>query len=95
MVIFSEDIGALLGLVFALLAITLTMITGNPIYNALGSIVIGILLLVIAVLIGKEVKELIIGQGVEPTTKNAMLALLNNQESIDEVYNILHFAVRR
>ncbi|MBT6042843.1 MAG: cation diffusion facilitator family transporter [Gammaproteobacteria bacterium] len=89
MVIFGEDIAALFGLVFALLAVTLTMITGNPIYDAFGSIVIGILLLIIAILIGKEVKDLIIGQGVETTKYDAMISLLNEQESIDEVYNLL------
>jgi len=89
MVIFGEDIAALLGLVFALLAVTLTMITGNPLYDALGSIVIGILLLIIAILIGKEVKEMIIGQGVETSKYDAMVSLLNEQESIDEVYNLL------
>ncbi len=89
MVIFGEDIAALLGLVFALLAVTLTMITGNPIYDALGSIVIGLLLLVIAILIGKEVKDLIIGQGVEVTKFEAMMIFLNEQDSIDEVYNLL------
>lgn len=89
MVIFGEDIAALLGLVFALLAVTLTMITGNPLYDALGSIVIGILLLIIAILIGKEVKEMIIGQGVETPKYDAMISLLNEQESIDEVYNLL------
>jgi cation diffusion facilitator family transporter len=89
MVIFGEDIAALFGLVFALLAVTLTMVTGNPIYDAFGSIVIGILLLIIAILIGKEVKELIIGQGVETTTYDAMMSFLNEQENIDEVYNLL------
>jgi cation diffusion facilitator family transporter len=89
MVIFGEDIAALLGLVLALLAVTLTMITGNPLYDALGSIVIGILLLIIAILIGKEVKEMIIGQGVETPKYDAMISLLNEQESIDEVYNLL------
>ena len=89
MVIFGEDIAALLGLVFALLAVTLTMITGNPLYEELGSIVIGILLLIIAILIGKEVKEMIIGQGVETPKYDAMISLLNEQESIDEVYNLL------
>ncbi len=91
MVIFGEDIAALLGLVFALFAIALTMITGNPLYDALGSIVIGILLLVIAVLIGGEVKELLIGQGVEPGKHAAMLEFLNEQKNIDQVYNLLTY----
>ena len=48
MVIFGEDLAALCGLVLALAAITLTMVTGNPLFDALGSILIGLLLLLVA-----------------------------------------------
>ena len=89
MVIFGEDIAALLGLVFALFAIGLTMLTGNPVYDAMGSIMIGLLLLVIAVMIGVEVKALIIGQGVEPSKQEAMESFLRRQESVAEVFNLL------
>lgn len=89
MVIFGEDLAALCGLVFALLAVGLTMITGNPIFDAMGSIVIGILLLVIAVMIGAEVKELIIGQGVEPYRLAAMQDFLNGREEISELFNLI------
>lgn len=89
MVIFGEDIAALLGLVFALAAVSLTMLTGNPAFDAAGSIMIGLLLLVIAVLIGTEVKELIIGQGVEPAKQDAMQAFLRCQDNVAEVFNLL------
>ena len=89
MVIFGEDIAALFGLVFALLAVGLTMLTGNPVFDAMGSIMIGILLLVIAVMIGSEVKDLIIGQGVEPARQKAMQDYLDKQASIDTVFNLI------
>ena len=89
MVIFGEDIAALCGLVFALLAIGLTMITGNPVYDAIGSIGIGVLLLIIAWMVGVEVKDLIIGQGVEPKRYEEMRAYLNGQDSIAEVFRVL------
>ncbi|MCQ4166812.1 cation diffusion facilitator family transporter [Tahibacter harae] len=88
-VIFGEDLAALLGLVFALAAVLLTMVTGNPMYDAIGSIGIGVLLIVIAVFIAIEVKALLIGQGVEPRTKEAMLKLLNEREEVKQVYNLL------
>lgn len=88
-VIFGEDLAALLGLVFALIAVLLTMITGDPFYDAIGSIGIGVLLIVIAVFIAVEVKALLIGQGVEPRTKEAMLKLLNERAEIKQVYNLL------
>ncbi len=52
LVVFGEDIAAMLGLGFAALAIALTIVTGNPIYDAIGSISIGVLLIVIAFFIG-------------------------------------------
>lgn len=88
-VIFGEDLAALLGLVFALVAVLLTMVTGDPTYDAVGSIGIGVLLIVIAVFIAIEVKALLIGQGVEPRTKEAMLKLLNERTEIKQVYNLL------
>ena len=89
MVIFGEDLAALVGLMFALLAISLTVLTGNPVFDAIGSIGIGVLLLVIAFLVGREVKELIIGQGVEQEKHDAMLAFLGSNPDIAEVYNLL------
>ena len=88
-VIFGEDLAALLGLVFALVAVLLTMATGNPMYDAIGSIGVGVLLIVVAVFIAIEVKALLIGQGVEPRTKEAMLKLLNEREEVKQVYNLL------
>lgn len=47
-VVLGEDIAALLGLVFALIAVVFSMITGNPVYDAIGSIGIGVLLIIIS-----------------------------------------------
>lgn len=89
LVVFGEDLAALLGLVFALLALSATMITGNPIYDAMGSIVIGLLLIIIAILVGMEVKALLVGQGVEPQEKKKMELFFQAQPGVDKVFNIL------
>ncbi len=89
LVVFGEDLAALLGLCFALIAILLTIITGNPAYDAMGSIFIGILLVVIAFVIGIEVKALLIGQSIEPEQRLQMLAFLQNRDEIDQVFNLL------
>ena len=89
LVVFGEDLAALLGLSFALIAIILTLITGNPAYDAMGSISIGILLVVIAFLIGIEVQALLIGQSVEPEKRVQMLKFLETQAEIDNVFNLL------
>jgi cation diffusion facilitator family transporter len=89
LVVFGEDLAALLGLCFALIAIILTIITGNPAYDAMGSIFIGVLLVVIAFIIGIEVQALLIGQSVEPEQRIQMLEFLQKQDEIDEVFNLL------
>jgi len=89
LVIFGEDSAALLGLTFALFAVILTWLTGNPMWDAIGSIGIGVLLIIIAVFIGIEVKALLVGQGVEPRTRVKMLAFLNEQSEIEIVFNLL------
>ncbi|MBW1752457.1 MAG: cation diffusion facilitator family transporter [Deltaproteobacteria bacterium] len=89
LVVFGEDLAALLGLSFAMIAVVLTMITGNPLYDAGGSVVIGVLLLVIALMIGIEVQALLIGQGVEPEQRAEMLEFLQKREEIDQIFNLL------
>ncbi|KAF1006929.1 MAG: Zinc transporter ZitB [Luteibacter sp.] len=89
LVIFGEDLAALLGLCFALAAILLTMVTGNLIYDAIGTIAIGVLLIVVAVAVAREVKALLIGQGVEPRRRAEMVAFLEARPEIDLVYNVL------
>jgi len=89
LVVLGEDIAALLGLCIALMAIALTMLTGNPLFDAAGSIIIGVLLIVVAFFIGKEVKALLIGQGVEPHVREEMLAYFDSADGVDQVFNLL------
>jgi divalent metal cation (Fe/Co/Zn/Cd) transporter len=65
-VVFGEDLAALLGLGFALCAVLATMFSGNPIWDAWGSIAIGALLCVVAVFVAREVASLLVGQSAEP-----------------------------
>ncbi|MGA9421653.1 MAG: cation diffusion facilitator family transporter [Rhodanobacteraceae bacterium] len=88
-VIFGEDLAALLGLLFALFAIVLTALTANPLFDALGTLAIGVLLIVIAIFIAIEVKALLIGQGVDPQVKEAMLAFLDARPEIRRVFNLI------
>jgi cation diffusion facilitator family transporter len=62
-VVLLEDTGALTGLAFALLGVGLTLITGNPLFDALGTLMIGLLLIVIALILGMETKSLLVGEG--------------------------------
>ncbi len=91
LVVFGEDVAALIGLVFAFTAICTTLVTGNPSYDAIGSIAIGALLILVAFLVGIEVKSLLIGQGVDPAVHEEMVAFLNSQPEICGIFNLITF----
>jgi len=88
-VIFGEDLAALLGLIVAFAAVLLTMVTGNPMFDACGTLAIGVLLIVIAVFIAIEVKALLIGQSVDPELKQAIHDFLEQRPEIARVFNLI------
>jgi len=88
-VVFGEDVAALAGLVFAFLAITLTLLTGNPVWDAVGTLAIGVLLIVVAFFIAIEVKALLIGQSADPQTRQQMRQFLSGCPQVEHVYNLL------
>ncbi|HEY6422264.1 MAG TPA: cation diffusion facilitator family transporter [Pseudonocardiaceae bacterium] len=65
-VVLLEDAGALLGLVLALGGVGLSVLTGDPVWDAIGTICIGLLLGVIAIILIVETKSLLIGEGSGP-----------------------------
>ncbi len=65
-VVLLEDFGALVGLVIALAAIGTAAITGESVYDGMGTVAIGVLLLVIAVVLAIEMKSLLIGEAASP-----------------------------
>ena len=88
-VVFGEQLAALLGLAAALLAVGITLYTGNPLYDAIGTLVIGLLLIVIAVFVAIEVKALLIGQSVEPEVRTAIRAWLEARPEIERVLHVI------
>ncbi|KQO96692.1 cation diffusion facilitator family transporter [Leifsonia sp. Leaf264] len=62
-VVLLEDVAALTGLVFAFIGVGLTAITGNGVWDALGTLAIGLLLILVAVILGIETKSLLVGEG--------------------------------
>lgn len=62
-VVLLEDIAALLGLVFAFTGVGLTIITGNSMWDAIGTLAIGVLLIAVAIILGIETKSLLVGEG--------------------------------
>ncbi|HNW88419.1 MAG TPA: cation diffusion facilitator family transporter [Bacteroidales bacterium] len=88
-VILGEDIAALLGLTLALVAVVLSAITGNPVFDAFGSISIGILLVIISFFLAFKVKSLLIGQSTEDKTREEIKLFLESRPEIITVYNMI------
>jgi cation diffusion facilitator family transporter len=88
-VIFGEDLAALVGLALAFVAVLAAWVTGNMMYDALGSMAIGVLLVIVAVMVGIEVKALLVGQGVEEPVRREMIAFLESHPSVDKVLQLL------
>jgi cation diffusion facilitator family transporter len=81
-VVLLEDTGALLGLVFALAGLGLAEITGNPRWDAVGSIAIGLLLVAIAIILAIEMKGLLIGESASEIDQQAIEAALTSPASV-------------
>ena len=88
-VILGEDFAALLGLALALIAVLLTMLTGNPMWDGLGSMWIGVVLIAVAFGIGNEIMALLIGQSADPATVASLRRFVEAHEGVDEVYRVL------
>lgn len=89
LVIFGEDLAALGGLVVALCFVGLSMWTGNPMWDAVGSICIGVLLVAVAVLVGVEVKALLVGQSAAPDVQAAMRSHLEAQPQVAKIFSLI------
>lgn len=88
-VVLGEDIGAQLGLVLALMFLVLAFVTGNPVFDAIGSICIGAVLLVISVFVAWRVKSLLVGRSADPDIQEAIDAIICAQDGIECAFNII------
>ncbi len=86
-ILLLEDTGALTGLVFALAGVTGTVITGDPVFDALGTLAIGVLLVVIALIVGVEMASLLVGEG---ATRQELDAIIRAVEDGPEVQKLIH-----
>jgi cation diffusion facilitator family transporter len=88
-VVLGEDIAALLGLFFALVAVVLAIVTGNPLFDAAGSIGIGVLLIVISIFLAVKIKGLLIGQSVDEEVRQEITKFLEARPEIDQIINLI------
>jgi len=87
--VLGEDVGALIGLSFALISIILSVLTGNPVFDAFGSIGIGVLLIIISFFLAIKVKSLLIGQSADARTCAEIQDFLEARSEIDRIFNLI------
>lgn len=87
-VVLLEDTGALAGLVFALSGVGLAMLTGNPVWDGIGTVFIGVLLGVIAVILMIEMHSLLIGEGATVQEGKAIRLALEQTENVVRLIHI-------
>jgi cation diffusion facilitator family transporter len=86
-VILLEDLGALVGLVFAFAGVTLAVVTGNGRWDGVGSLSIGLLLVVIATYLAREMASLLVGEAAEP---DRVAAIREALEAGDDIERVIH-----
>jgi cation diffusion facilitator family transporter len=87
-VVLLEDTGALIGLALALGGVGLTMLTGEPVWDGIGTAAIGVLLGIIAVILMIEMHSLLIGEGATSQEDKAIRAALEQTANVDRLIHI-------
>jgi len=88
-IVLGEDIAALAGLVVALIAVVVALATGNSVFDAAGSMVVGVLLILVAVLLGVEIKSMITGQSAAPDVEAKIRSFIVARAEVAEILNLI------
>ncbi len=86
-VVLLEDVAALMGLVLAFIGVGLAIITGNGVFDGIGTVLIGALLVAVAVVLGIETKSLLVGEG---ATDEDLAKIEAAIEAGDDVERLVH-----
>lgn len=87
-VVLLEDSGALLGLVFALFGVSLTLITGDGVWDGIGTAAIGLLLVAIAVILAIETKSLLLGESASPEATRRIEQAVLAGEGVERIIHM-------
>jgi len=90
-IVLLEDTGALIGLAVAIAAVLTSWLTGSPWPDAVGSIVIGVLLCTIGFLLARDTKSLLIGEGATPEHRRAALSAVEGTPGVEAVTQMLTY----
>ncbi len=87
--VLGEDIAALVGLVLAFVFVGLATVTGNVVFDAIGSIAIGVVLVCVSIFIAIRIKGLIVGRSAEDDLQEALRAEVAGDPNIEALLNAI------
>ncbi len=87
-VVLLEDVAALLGLVLAMFGVGLTILTGDSTWDAIGTLAIGALLILVAIVLGIETKSLLVGEGARPSDAVAIRDAINGNKHVEALIHL-------
>lgn len=88
-VVLGEDVAALVGLVLAFNFLGLTLATGNPVFDAAGSICIGVVLVLVSLFVAGRIRGLIVGRSAEPELQALIERIIAADPAIESVLNTI------
>jgi cation diffusion facilitator family transporter len=88
-VVLGEDLAAIIGLVLALGFLSMTYLTNDPVYDAIGSVCIGVVLIIVAIFIAVRVRALLIGQSAEPDLQSSIIRAIESDPNIEALLNTI------
>jgi cation diffusion facilitator family transporter len=88
-VLLLEDSAALLGLVFAVIGIALAVVTGNPVWDGVGTLAIGVLLVLVAIVLAFEMHSLLLGEAADPETVAAIEGALTGGPEVRAIVHLI------
>jgi cation diffusion facilitator family transporter len=89
LVVFGEDVAALLGLFLALVFVSLAWLTGNVVFDAIGSGCIGVVLVTISIFLSVRVRALLVGQSADPEIQEAIQRIIGQDDAIEHVFRTI------
>lgn len=87
-VVLLEDFGAQIGLIFALIGVGLAVITDNGVWDGVGTIAIGVLLVIIAIILAIEMKSLLLGEAASPAAQRRIEAALTSSPAVESIIHM-------
>ena len=87
--VFGEDVAALLVLGLAFAFLSLAAITGDPVYDAIGSMCIGVVLVVVSAFLTARVRSLLVGSSADPIIREAIDKVIADDDAVVELLNTI------